>query len=50
MKGIADGSVSVQAAQKYAILMVQKKAPILGKPELFENPWGRKQRKQRKAQ
>lgn len=49
MKGIADGSVSIQAAQKYAISMVQKKASILGKPELFENLWGRKQRKQRKA-
>lgn len=49
MKGIADGSVYIQDAQKYAVSIVQKKAPILGKPELFENPWGRKQRKQRKA-
>lgn len=49
MKGIADGSVCIQDAQKYAVSMVKKKASILGKPELFENPWGRKQRKQRKA-
>jgi hypothetical protein len=47
MKGIADGSVGIQVAQRYAVSIVQKKALILGKPELFENPWGRKQRKAR---
>jgi hypothetical protein len=50
IKEIAEGSLCVQAAQKYAISMVQKKASELGKPELCQNPWGRRWRKQRKAQ
>jgi hypothetical protein len=50
MKRIAEGSLRIQDAQKDAISMVQKKASELGKLELYQNPWGRKERKLRKAQ
>lgn len=39
---IEKGSLSIQDAKKYAILMVRKKALDIGQPELYENPWGRK--------
>jgi hypothetical protein len=49
MKRIAEGSLRIQDAEKYAISMVQKRASELGKLELSQNPWGRKERKLRKA-
>ena len=41
---IEKGSLSIRDAKAYAISMVRKKASDVGKPELCENPWGRKGR------
>jgi hypothetical protein len=42
---IKEGSLSIEEAQKQAMAMVSKKASELHKPELRENPWGRKRRR-----
>ena len=42
---IKDGSLSIEDAQQQAMAMVSKKASELRKPELSENPWGRKRRR-----
>ena len=41
---VEKGSLSIRDAKNYAMLMVRKKASDVGKPELCENPWGRKGR------
>ena len=42
---IKDGSLSIEDAQKQAMALVSKRASELRKPELSENPWGRKRRR-----
>jgi len=39
---IEKGYLSIRDAKTYAISMVRKKASDVGKPELCENPWGRR--------
>jgi hypothetical protein len=45
MRAIAEGTLCIQDAQKYAISTVKQRALELRKPELFENPWGSKWKK-----
>ena len=42
---IEAGSLPIQDAQKQAMAMVSKRASELRKPELRENPWGRKRKR-----
>ena len=49
MRAISDGTLSIQAAQRHAISAVRRKASELQKPELFDNPWGSKSKKQRNS-
>ena len=49
MKEISEGTLRIQAAQMRAISMVKKRAIVLQKPELFENPWGSKWKKLRNS-
>jgi len=44
VRKIERGTLSIRDAKMYAISMVRKKASDVGKPELCENPWGRKGR------
>ncbi|KAF8494577.1 hypothetical protein F5888DRAFT_629022 [Russula emetica] len=48
MKAISEG-FCIQAAQKHAISMVKKRALELRKPELSENPWGSKWKRQKNS-
>jgi hypothetical protein len=48
MKAISEG-VCIQDAQKYAISIVKKRALEFRKPELSENPWGSRWKKQRNS-
>jgi len=45
VEGIEEGSLSVEEAKNHAMSMVKEKASELGKQELWENPWGRKGRR-----
>jgi hypothetical protein len=42
---IDEGSLSIEDARKQAMAMVRKRASELRKPELSEDPWGRKKRR-----
>jgi hypothetical protein len=45
---IEEGSLPIKDAQKQAMALVSKRASELRKPELRDNPWGRKRRKPQK--
>jgi len=45
VENIEKGSLSIEDARKQAMAMVSKRASELRKPELSENPWGRKRRR-----
>ena len=49
MRAISDSTLDIQAAQREAISMVRRRALELQKPELSDNPWGSKCKRQKNS-
>jgi len=49
MRRISEGTLCIRAAQRHAISVVRRRALELQKPELFEDPWGSKWKRQRNS-